>query len=410
VRFLLLSLTILCVSCRAQREATTDMRSTPFASDLAFLRSHTSPLLLGDAPGPQVVVAPEYQGRVLTSTIGGDAAPSFGWLGRAAISSHARQPHMNVFGGEDRFWLGPEGGQFALYFKKGDTFDLAHWQVPEGFDWGPWDVVRQSAADVQFRKRLSLRNYSDTAFDIEVNRTVRLLGQSDIATALGIAPAPAIRAVGFESANAVKNAGTVAWQPDTGLVSTWILGMFNPSQATTIAIPYLPGPETALGPIVNDAYFGKVPGDRLIVSPSVIFFRGDGQFRSKIGLLPARATPIAGSYDATGHVLTLVQYTRPAGAHRYVNSMWAIQQDPYAGDVINSYNDGPPAPGAPPLGPFYELETSSPGLGLAPAEEHVHVHRTIHLVGPDTDLDAIARAVLKVPLADVAGAFKAPSQ
>ena len=81
-----------------------------------------------------------------------------------------------------------------------------------------------------------------------------------------------------------------------------------------------------------------------------------------------------------------------------------------AGDVINSYNDGPPAPGAPPLGPFYELETSSPGLGLAPAEEHVHVHRTIHLVGPDTDLDAIARAVLKVPLADVAGAFRAPSQ
>ena len=38
---------------------------------------------------------------------------------------------MNVFGGEDRFWLGPEGGQFALYFKPGDPFDLDHWQVPE---------------------------------------------------------------------------------------------------------------------------------------------------------------------------------------------------------------------------------------------------------------------------------------
>jgi len=100
---------------------------------------------------------------------------------------------MNVFGGEDRFWLGPEGGQFALYFRKGDTFDLAHWQVPEGFDWGPWDVVRQSAGDVQFRKRLSLRNYSDTPFEIEVNRTVRLLGHSDIADALGIAPAAATR-------------------------------------------------------------------------------------------------------------------------------------------------------------------------------------------------------------------------
>src|SRR5262245_21678434 len=386
------------------------MSSSPFASDLAFLRGHTSPLLLGEAPGPQVVVAPEYQGRVLTSTVGGDAAPSFGWLGRAAISAHARQPHMNVFGGEDRFWLGPEGGQFALYFNKGDAFDLAHWQVPEGFDWGPWDVVNQSATNAQFRKRLSLRNYSGTPFEIEVNRTVRLLGPSEILTALGIAPAPGIRAVAFESSNAVRNAGTSAWQPETGLVSTWILGMFNPSPTTTIAIPYAQGPETTSGPVVNDAYFGKAPADRLIVGPSVIFFRGDGRFRAKIGLSPARAMPVAGSYDAAGHVLTLVQYTRPAGATRYVNSMWERQREPYAGDVINSYNDGPPAPGAPPLGPFYELETSSPALALAPGEEHLHVHRTIHLVGPDSNLDAVARAVLKVPLADVAGAFKARPQ
>ncbi len=386
------------------------MPQTPFVSDLAFLRSHTSPLLLGEAPGPQIVVAPEYQGRVLTSTVGGEHAPSFGWLGRAAISSHARQPHMNVFGGEDRFWLGPEGGQFALYFKKGDPFDLAHWQVPEGFDWGPWDVVTQAAAGVQFRKRLSLRNYSDTPVEIEVNRTVRLLAHTDILTALGIAPAPAVRAVAFESWNAVKNTGTVAWRPETGLVSTWILGMFNPSPSTTIAIPYVQGPETTLGPVVNDAYFGKVPADRLIVAPSVVLFRGDGQFRSKIGLSPGRAMAVAGSYDAAGHVLTLVQYTRPAGATRYVNSMWAIQQNPYGGDVINSYNDGPPAPGAAPLGPFYELETSSPALDLAPSGEHVHVHRTIHLVGPEADLDAVAREVLKVSLAEIAGAFKAASR
>ena len=105
------------------------------------------------------------------------------------------------------------------------------------------------------RKRLSLRNYSDTPFEIEVNRTVRLLGQSDIADALGIAPAAAVRAVAFESWNAVKKTGTVAWRPETGLVSTWILGMFNPSPATTIAIPYVQGPETALGPVAPSAYY-----------------------------------------------------------------------------------------------------------------------------------------------------------
>ena len=97
-----------------------------------------------------------------------------------------------------------------------------------------------------------------------------------------------------------------------------------------------------------------------------------------------RARDVAGSYDATARVLTLVQYTRPADAIRYVNSMWEIQREPYKGDVINSYNDGPPAPGQPPLGPFYELETSSPA-STAPHQRYTHVHRTFHFTGPEAD-------------------------
>src|SRR5262249_33866476 len=107
----------------------------PFQSDLDFLKQHTTLVLLSDSSGAEAALAPAYQGRVLTSTTGGSDAPSFGWIGRAAIASGQRQPHMNVFGGEDRFWLGPEGGQYALYFKPGDPFDLDHWQVPEPIDW-----------------------------------------------------------------------------------------------------------------------------------------------------------------------------------------------------------------------------------------------------------------------------------
>jgi hypothetical protein len=89
-----------------------------------------------------------------------------------------------------------------------------------------------------------------------------------------------------------------------------------------------------------------------------------------------------------------------------VNSMWEIQREPFKGDVINSYNDGPPGPGKPPLGPFYELETSSPALSLAPRQQYTHVHRTFHLVGPDAELDRVARAWLKVGIADLSGAFR----
>src|SRR6185295_12764220 len=106
-------------------------KMTPFESDLAFLNQHTKTVVLtGPRGAAKVAVAPVYQGRVMTSTTGGSDSPSFGWLGRAAIASRERQPHMNVFGGEDRFWLGPEGGQYALFFKPGDPFDLDHWQVP----------------------------------------------------------------------------------------------------------------------------------------------------------------------------------------------------------------------------------------------------------------------------------------
>jgi hypothetical protein len=378
----------------------------PFESDLAFLRQHTDVVLLNDPSGAaRVVVAPDYQGRVMTSTTGGSDAPSFGWIGRAAIAAGAKQPHINVFGGEDRFWLGPEGGQYSLFFKPGDPFDLDHWQVPEAIDWGKWDVSSQSPTTVEFRKRMTLVNYSGARIEVAVDRAVQLLNRTDVATHLGESLGDAVRVVAFQSSNTVSNAGQSRWEPATGLVSAWILGMFRPSSATTIALPFAPGPEPSLGAVVNDKYFGKVPDDRLRVSGSVILFRGDGQYRSKIGLSPSRALSVAGSYDASGNVLTLVQYTRPSGALPYVNSMWEIQREPYNGDVVNSYNDGPPAPGKPPLGPFYELETSSPALSLSPGERYIHVHRTFHLVGPTSDLDRIARATLHVGLADMTNAF-----
>jgi hypothetical protein len=224
------------------------VESGRFGSDLAFLREHTDITVLTDASGAQVAVAPAYQGRVMTSTTGGADAPSFGWIGRAAVASGQRQPHMNVFGGEDRFWLGPEGGQFALYFKPGDPFDLEHWQVPEAFDWGAWEIAGRSASSLKFHKRMALANYSGTTFDVDVERTVTLLTTTDAASMLGLSEAGQARMVAFESNNTVRNAGSAAWRPESGLVSVWILGQFNPSPDTTIALPIAAGPVAALGP------------------------------------------------------------------------------------------------------------------------------------------------------------------
>jgi hypothetical protein len=79
--------------------------------------------------------------------------------------------------------------------------------------------------------------------------------------------------------------------------------------------------------------------------------------------------------------------------------MWEQQKEPYGGDVINSYNDGPPAPGKPSLGGFYEIESSSPAAALAPGQTLTHVHTTYHLSGSREALELVAQRVLGVSLA-----------
>jgi len=377
-----------------------------FGDDLAFLKKHTAVLVLADTKtGARVAVCPDLQGRVMTSSARGETGPSFGWVNRELLASGKRDPHFNPYGGEDRFWLGPEGGQFALFFKKGDPFDLAHWYTPPAVDTEAYPIVAEAADRVSFRKDMALSNSAGTRLDLRLDRLVRLVPAGEAWKGLGLGEIGGVDLVAYESENRITNTGAAAWRKQTGLVSIWILGMFRPTPATTVVVPFKPGAEAALGAVVNDAYFGKVPADRLIVREGRLFFRGDGQYRSKIGIPPARALPVLGSYDARDRVLTLVQFTRPEGATDYVNSMWEIQTKPYGGDVVNSYNDGPPAPGAKALGPFYELETSSPAAALAPAASLVHRHRTLHLVGDSSALDAVARKVLGVGLEEIQAAF-----
>ncbi len=378
-----------------------------FGDDVSFMKKHTEVVVLSAADGQaQVAVAPALQGRVMTSTATGPGGLSFGWINFELFASGKRDPHINVFGGEDRFWMGPEGGQYSIFFKKGVPFDFAHWFTPACIDTEPFETVEAKADRARFRRKIRLENYSGFAFDLEVAREVRLLDAAAAWKALGVAAPPGAKVVAYETDNKLTNAGSAPWAKETGLLSIWILGMFNPSPETTVVVPFVPGPEAQLGPIVNDSYFGKVPADRLVVGQSVLYFRADGKHRSKIGLTPKRCGDVTGSYDAANGVLTVVQFNKPEQPAAYVNSMWELQKDPYGGDAVNSYNDGPVAPGAKPLGPFYELETSSPAAALKPGETITHIHRTIHIQGDAKALDPVAKGVLGVGLDEIKGALK----
>jgi hypothetical protein len=377
-----------------------------FADDVAFLSQHARLIVLSSKDGQaKVAVAPDYQGRVMTSSAQGESGASFGYVHRPGVALNQRTPHITVVGGEDRFWLGPEGGQYALYFEPGAPFEFANWQVPEALDWGAWPLTQQSEGALRFERDIKLVNYRGTEIALHVTRDVRLLEAPDIVRNLGRAVPEGVAAVAYESDNRVTNIGREALRKETGLVSIWILGMFPPGPRTTVVIPYR---LDAQGLIVRDDYFGAVPPDRLRAGDKALFFRADGAQRGKIGVSFPRAKSTVGSYDPDSRVLTLVQYSLPAGPADYVKSTWTIEDAPYAGDVVNSYNDGPTTPGGTPLGPFYELETSSPAFELAQGAALTHVHRTLHFTGDAAGLDALAQAALGVSLSEIEQAFASP--
>jgi hypothetical protein len=377
-----------------------------FSDDVAFLKKHTEVIVLADKDQRSLLaVVPAWQGRAMTSSANGQTGQSFGWINRDLISSGKILPHINVFGGEDRFWLGPEGGQYSIFFAAGAQFELSDWQTPAAIDTMPYRVVSQKSDAVSFAADFTVTNYSGTVFNVKVDRELRLLPLVNAWKHLRMSPGK-VNLVAFESDNKITNNGKEAWTKEGGLLSIWILGMFNPSPAATIVVPLREGSERKLGPKVTSDYFGEVPKDRLVVKEDVLFFSADGQYRSKIGISPKRSKAVLGSYDSENRILTVVQFTQPRGAVDYVNSLWKMQEEPYAGDAANAYNDGPPAPGAKPLGPFFELESSSPAANLRPGRSLSHVHRTIHLTGTEEELNKISQKVLGVSLNEIKTVFK----
>lgn len=400
MRSLTITAALVAAACTSPREpATPDPMEPPaqgtFGYDAQYVAKYRKVhiLSMGEA---RVLAVPDFQGRVMTSSLAGESGDSYGWINYSLIHSGVSQPHINPYGGEDRFWIGPEGGQYAVFFRKGDPFDFEHWQTPAMIDTEPFDVESADSLQITFTRKGELTNYMGSTFPLDIWRRIRMVDSSEVARMLGV-PLGGLDLVAFESDNKIINAGTETWSPDKGLLSIWILGMFNPSDQTTVVVPVeKPG-------VLTDDYFGKVPPDRLADRRNTIFFKGDGKMRGKIGVAPKGARNVAGSYDGRLKMLTLVKFDLDPNG-KYLSSKWEQHNDPYAGDAFNSYNDGPLEDGAQ-MGPFYELETSSAAPALKPGESLRHRHLTVHLAGAPADLDRVASAVLGISLQEIETAF-----
>ena len=391
---------------RSQKNATGDPPMGSYASDVSFLKQHgieTIELTSGDSSA-RVLVAPGLQGRVMTSSSDGWLGKSHGWLNYDFIASGEKSAQFNAYGGEERFWLGPEGGPFSIYFDPGVEQVFANWRVPAAIDTEPFELTEQTATSASFRKSFDIANASGTMLSVGIDRKINLLDGKAAESMLGLSLDPALRFVAFETINTLHNTGAQSWNAENGFLSIWLLCMFQPSETGVVFIPFRPGSEEELGKVVKDDYFGKVPAERLVVRDSVLFFNIDGKYRSKIGIPPSRALPLAGSYDSGSQLLTIVWYTLPEEPAKYVNSQWGAQSDPLDGDVVNSYNDGPADDGKV-MGPFYEIESSSPAALLSPGEEVTHIQRVFHISGDPAALSAITQQLFYLTLDEITTVF-----
>jgi hypothetical protein len=392
---------------KTPNEMKNDIPKGKYGYDVAFFSANKIETieLKDDLSKACLLLVPGYQGRVMTSSVDGAEGTSFGWINYKFIEAAKPSSQFNPFGGEERLWLGPEGGPFSIYFRQGSEQAFSNWIVPKELDTEPFEVVSKSQDRVSFRKNFELTNASGTKLSIGIDRSVKLLSSAETEQALGMAPDTSLDFVAYESENVLTNKGQNDWTEKSGALSIWMLAMFNPSPGGVVFIPYKAGTEEQAGKIVSDDYFGKVPSDRLIVRDGIILFRTDGKFRSKIGISPERALPFCGSYDPEKQVLTLLWYSAPETPGRYVNSKWGPQDFPFTGDAVNSYNDGPVADGSI-MGPFFEIESSSPAAMLKAGASISHSQRIFHITGNEEKLSLITRKLFNIGLSEIKQAFK----
>jgi hypothetical protein len=174
--------------------------------------------------------------------------------------------------------------------------------------------------------------------------------------------------------------------------------MFMPSEQTKVFHSVFAGikcPLRSLPTITSERY--RLTG--WLVKDSVLYFVVMESKEVRIGIAPEIAKPLVGSYDFKKNILTVL-VPEVHKDEMYVNSKWEIHKEPYKGDVINSYNDGPLQDGSQ-MGPFYEVESSSPAKELKAGEVQEYHQTTAHFEGDYNSLHQLTKQLFNIDLDDV---------
>lgn len=357
-----------------------------FSSVVEFLADmgHRPYVLESNDARKRVLCAPSLVGRVMTSTLDGPDGNSLGRIGVDAIRKGPVDPVFNDFGGEERFWFGPEGSQFGLNFTSMDQ-TLANYRVQAGMSSIPYEIV-QTVADLgllTMQSNMGLANCFGTHFTVNVSRTIRILESCPYT--LGCSDH--LDCVGFQSETRVTNISDKPINSETGPLSAWTIGQQQSGPRCVVVVPLQCGLPSDLGEPIRQDYLadlcpaGSVPSSKWSVRKGHVLLKTEGDYPMKIGIGKKRAKNRFGSIDLDRNHLIINDFDLFPEMD-YVAPYWRSlsSEELLDGEAISVYVDGPAEAGRP-KGDFYELETLSPALTLLPNESFTHRNRVFHVRG-----------------------------
>jgi hypothetical protein len=201
-----------------------------YGYDLKFLKEKDKGLIVlkGDNEKAEVIVSPKYQAKVLTSTASGTHGTSMGFVNHDVFNSAVPDEHMNGYGGENRFWLGPEGGQFSIFFEPGSEQVFNNWHTPKAIDVEPWDVKEALSTEVSLAKDMELLNYQGNILHISADRQIKLLSSGQVEQELEVQLPEGINVVAYSTVNKITNLNDFKW--DEPFVSGCLICSILPIQ------------------------------------------------------------------------------------------------------------------------------------------------------------------------------------
>lgn len=338
------------------------------------------------------IVTPSLSGRVLATSFRGHQDSINGFVDADAFR-HGMRDFWDNWGGEDRYWLCPEGGQFGLMFQ-GKENCFANYTVQPGINNQVYRVTEIAASgnNLTMQAEFELVNAKGTQFSLQSTRRITLLEDCPFTVGTSLE----VESVGFESSSTITNIGQDPWTRDSGALAHWHLGQFPLGDRTVIVIPFRPG--SSSDPPVREDYFrefcidGKMPADRYSIGDGFVLLRADGRCRTKIGQNRSRGTGLIGSIDLDSNRLVFMDYDFYPNL-QYAASYWYEQTEPYNGDCISVSAEGPSEVGAP-NGRCYELESMSPAMLLPPGQSFTFRTRTMHVRGSQPIVADICRQQL----------------